>query len=65
MWIAYEGEAVFKLLNGVLIKKDGSDSPRSLAYRKGGCISCIWNLEKCHITFKYHTVFEAVNCCDL
>ena len=25
----------------------------------------IWNLEKFHITFKYHTVFKAVNCCDL
>jgi len=25
----------------------------------------IWNLEKLHISFEYHTVFKPVNCCDL
>ena len=28
-------------------------------------LASIWHLEKFQITFKYHTVFKAVNCCDL
>ena len=28
-------------------------------------LAIIWNLEKLHISFEYHTVFKVVNCCDL
>jgi len=33
--------------------------------RSGSVLAIIWNLEKFNITFIYHTVFKAVNCCDL